>query len=298
MKIKNTSLIAFIFLVVAAISFWLPLGEVKWHILTFCKIAGIIIFILGFLLNYDSIRTPAIISIIFIGIGGLLHLSGIWTINYESLMEKLSYETGNIVNTRFLLGRFSYYLTDYIPLLFFLFTLYKNDYFVKIKNLNFITLILLAVAFFSSIIGQIVWVQETLLNASRYYSSNSNSLFDTSWWFPRIYPIIQYAYLLEHISYFAGLLLITMSNFLNKGDFENDDKIELDHSEPISVKEWVITYLIVSLPIINVVMLFVWAFSKNIHLSKANWAKAALIWVVIIMALYFLFFVIIIGLML
>ena len=285
MSIKNTFLIAFIFLVVAAISFWLPWWEVKWHLLTFCKIAGIIIFILGLLLHYDSIRTPAIITIIFIGIGGLLHLSGIqnFSINYE-----------NIVNTRFLLVQLSYYLTDDIPLLFFLFTLYKNDYFIKIKNVILITLILVAIAFFSSIIAQIVWIQEMIANSYDNYS-----LFETTWWFHRIYPYIKYATLIAHLSSFSGLLLITMSTFLNEGDFENyDNKIEIDHSEPISVKEWVITYLIMSLPIIGFVMLFVWGFSKNTHLSKANWAKAALIWIAIIMALYFLFFVIIIGSML
>lgn len=287
MSIKNTSLIAFIFLVVAAISFWLPWWEVKWHLLTFCKIAGIIIFILGFLLHYDSIRTPAIITIIFIGIGGLLHLSGIrnFSINYE-----------NIVNTRFLLVQLSYYLTDDIPLLFFLFTLYKNDYFIKIKNVILITLILVAIAFFSSIIAQIVWIQEMIADVD--YSYDNYSLFETTWWFHRIYPYIIYANLIAHLSYFSGLLLITMSTFLNEGDFENDDKIEIEHSETISIKEWVITFVIMSLPIINVVMLFVWGFSKNTHLSKANWAKAALIWIAIIMALYFLFFVIIIGLML
>lgn len=276
MNIKNTSLFAFILLVVSAISFWLPWWEVKWHLLTFFRITGIIIFIIGFLLHYDSIRIPAIITIIFIGIGGLLSLSGIldFSINFE-----------NIVNTRFLLTHLSYYLTDEIPLLFFLFALYKNknDYFIKIKNLILITFILIAIAFFSTIIAQIVWIQETLAQQGL----SDDNLFMTTWWFPRIYPIIQHARLLAHLSYFSGLLFITMFTFLN------DDKIEIEHSEPISVKEWVITFVIMSLPIINFVMLFVWAFSKNIHLSKANWAKAALIWVAIIMVLYFLLFVII-----
>jgi hypothetical protein len=36
-------------------------------------------------------------------------------------------------------------------------------------------------------------------------------------------------------------------------------------------------------------MLFVWAFGSNTNESKANWAKAALIWFVIIIGIYILF---------
>ena len=288
MSIKNTSLIAFIFLVVAAILFLLtlfgynPSWSVIGLLLTFCRFAGIIIFILGFLLHCDSIRTPAIITIIFIVISTLLGLPGIQNLflfNFE-----------NFVYSRYLLVQSFYYLIDFIPLLFFLFTLYKNDNFIKIKNLILITLILVAISSFFSIIAMIVGIEEMILRG--FYSNYDNySLYYNTWWFPQIYPIIRYSYLLSGLSFYSGLLLITMSTFL----FLNDDKIELDHSKPISVKEWVITYLIMSLPIINFVMLFVWAFSKNIHLSKANWAKAALIWIAIIMTLYFILFVIIIG---
>jgi len=50
--------------------------------------------------------------------------------------------------------------------------------------------------------------------------------------------------------------------------------------------DWVLTFLIASIPIVGFVMLFVWAFSGNTNESKANWAKAALIWLAIITVIY------------
>lgn len=65
--------------------------------------------------------------------------------------------------------------------------------------------------------------------------------------------------------------------------------------QPISIKDWMIILLIMCIPIVNFVMLFVWGFSDATHPSKANWAKASLIWIAIIAALYFFFFAAIIG---
>ena len=55
---------------------------------------------------------------------------------------------------------------------------------------------------------------------------------------------------------------------------------------PVSVGEWVLTYLILCVPIVNIVMLFVWAFGSSTNPSKANWAKASLIWFAIAFVLY------------
>ena len=50
---------------------------------------------------------------------------------------------------------------------------------------------------------------------------------------------------------------------------------------PVTVGEWMITMLIMIIPIVNIVMLFVWGFGGNAQISKANWAKATLIWALI-----------------
>lgn len=48
------------------------------------------------------------------------------------------------------------------------------------------------------------------------------------------------------------------------------------------------------LPLVNIIMLFVWAFRAGTTESKANWAKASLVWITtIFIVLYMLFFAII-----
>jgi hypothetical protein len=47
------------------------------------------------------------------------------------------------------------------------------------------------------------------------------------------------------------------------------------------------------IPLINIILLFVWAFGGNTPVSKANWAKAALIWAVISVIISVLFFLMI-----
>lgn len=58
----------------------------------------------------------------------------------------------------------------------------------------------------------------------------------------------------------------------------------------ISVGDWVVTILVTALPIIGIVMLFVWGFGSGTPVSKANYAKAALIWLAISIVLSFLIF--------
>ena len=52
----------------------------------------------------------------------------------------------------------------------------------------------------------------------------------------------------------------------------------------VSVKEWLITNLILMIPLVNIVMTFVWAFGSNTNPNKANYFKASLILFAIVMA--------------
>jgi hypothetical protein len=58
---------------------------------------------------------------------------------------------------------------------------------------------------------------------------------------------------------------------------------------PLSLADWMITLLITFIPLVNVIMLFVWAFGNDTHPSKANWAKANLIWMLIGIILFIIF---------
>ena len=64
---------------------------------------------------------------------------------------------------------------------------------------------------------------------------------------------------------------------------------ESQQCNPISVGEWIITTIILAIPIVGFIMLFVWGFGSNTQPSKANWAKAALIMMGIGIVLSFLF---------
>jgi hypothetical protein len=55
---------------------------------------------------------------------------------------------------------------------------------------------------------------------------------------------------------------------------------EMKEYHPISVGNWVITLIVTWIPLVNIVMLLVWAFSKNTHPSKSNFAKANLLFIV------------------
>ena len=63
----------------------------------------------------------------------------------------------------------------------------------------------------------------------------------------------------------------------------------------VSVKEWLITNLILMIPLVNIVMMLVWAFGSNTNPNKANYFKAALILFVIVMVIYLVLAVVFFG---
>lgn len=69
---------------------------------------------------------------------------------------------------------------------------------------------------------------------------------------------------------------------------DQPEKIE----QPQSVIDWVITLLITYIPLVNIIMLLIWAFDSETPLNKKNWAKARLIWVLIGFAISAIFFAI------
>ncbi len=54
---------------------------------------------------------------------------------------------------------------------------------------------------------------------------------------------------------------------------------------PVSIKEWVITFVLLCIPIVNIVCVIMWSFSKIIPLSKRNFARAILIISIILMVI-------------
>jgi membrane protein YdbS with pleckstrin-like domain len=66
------------------------------------------------------------------------------------------------------------------------------------------------------------------------------------------------------------------------------EKFEVRDSrnQVMSVKEWIITMLIMMIPVANIVMLFVWGLGDSGNRNRVNWAKAQLIMFLIMMCLW------------
>ena len=63
----------------------------------------------------------------------------------------------------------------------------------------------------------------------------------------------------------------------------------------VSVKEWLLTNLILMIPLVNIVMMLVWAFGSNTNPNKANYFKATLILFAIVMVIYLVLAVVFFG---
>jgi ABC-type Na+ efflux pump permease subunit len=60
--------------------------------------------------------------------------------------------------------------------------------------------------------------------------------------------------------------------------------------KPMTIGDWLITFLIQAIPLVGFVMLFVWAFGDGTHPSKKSWAQASLIFALIILVLVIILF--------
>ena len=54
----------------------------------------------------------------------------------------------------------------------------------------------------------------------------------------------------------------------------------------MKVSDWFITVFISAIPLVGLIMLFVWGFGSDTNQSKANWAKAMLLWYAVLIVLY------------
>ena len=54
----------------------------------------------------------------------------------------------------------------------------------------------------------------------------------------------------------------------------------------MSVKDWIVTLLLCSIPCVGLVMLFIWAFSGNTNPNKQNFARGYLIFTAVVLVLY------------
>ena len=68
--------------------------------------------------------------------------------------------------------------------------------------------------------------------------------------------------------------------------------MENKETKIVKTGDWFVTLLITTIPLVGFILLFVWAFGGTTNLSKANWAKAILIWIATVVFLVGLLFLI------
>ena len=72
----------------------------------------------------------------------------------------------------------------------------------------------------------------------------------------------------------------------------------LEPSAPVmTMGQWLVTMLLLMIPIVNIVLIIVWAVSKTENPNKSNWAKAYLVIMAVVIVLYVLFAGVILGAM-
>ena len=65
--------------------------------------------------------------------------------------------------------------------------------------------------------------------------------------------------------------------------------IQEEPIQSMSVSDWIIVYLIMLIPLVNLIMLFVWAFGNSTKTTQQNWAKGNLVLMAIVLTLYIFF---------
>ena len=55
-----------------------------------------------------------------------------------------------------------------------------------------------------------------------------------------------------------------------------------DDSYPMTVGDWMITMLILAIPVVNIIMYLIWAFGSSGNMSRKTYCQAGLLWIVIL----------------
>ena len=68
---------------------------------------------------------------------------------------------------------------------------------------------------------------------------------------------------------------------------------------PLTVGEWMLTILVLAIPLVNIIMYFVWALSSSGNLNRKNFCIASLLWALIgiVIALFFVTIGAMVGIM-
>ncbi len=60
-----------------------------------------------------------------------------------------------------------------------------------------------------------------------------------------------------------------------------ESELSNQNEQPISLGQWMVNMLLLYIPVVNIIMLIIWAVSTTEPETKVNWARARLLWMVI-----------------
>ncbi|NLO40937.1 MAG: hypothetical protein GX115_15890 [Ruminiclostridium sp.] len=63
-------------------------------------------------------------------------------------------------------------------------------------------------------------------------------------------------------------------------------KRDVSENRTLGVGEWMVTMLFFLLPIVNIVVMAIWAFSSNGNIHRKNFSRACLLWIIILLLGY------------
>jgi hypothetical protein len=66
----------------------------------------------------------------------------------------------------------------------------------------------------------------------------------------------------------------------------------MEDISPMTVGRWIITFIVLAIPLINIIMIFVWGFGSG-NVSRKNYCRAILILALIMIAVYIVLFLVI-----
>lgn len=78
------------------------------------------------------------------------------------------------------------------------------------------------------------------------------------------------------------------NNYYNQNYYNQYEEHDM-REYPMTLGDWMITLLILAIPVVNIVMAFVWGFGGNAPKSKQNFCRAVLIYYAIAFAFSMLF---------
>lgn len=78
----------------------------------------------------------------------------------------------------------------------------------------------------------------------------------------------------------------TREQYQQRMSQEVSKNISTNEHEHMSVKDWLITMLITMIPFVGIIMVFVWAFKKDVNPSKSSYMKALLLFLAIIILIF------------